>query len=131
MKGTSLNEEVEQQGEGLVKFNYVRDTVSRYMEAIKLFDQFEPIAKRMNEMTSVISPYFVKCGAFLQGDNYYSVVSRDEFKKILQKQCWNKVFADMKMDKYITKGVKKDINKFVEQQQNIPLQWKISTKCLM
>ncbi len=35
-----------------------------------------------------------------------------------------KIFNDMKMDKYVTKGVKETINKFVEQQIHVPFTMK-------
>jgi len=35
-----------------------------------------------------------------------------------------KIFNDMKMDKYVTKGVKETINKFVEQQVHVPFTMK-------
>jgi hypothetical protein len=48
------------------------------------------------------------------------VKSRSEFKKDLQKSAWNWIFEKMNMQKYCTKGLKADINKFVEQQTNVP-----------
>jgi WD40 repeat protein len=42
---------------GIVKYNYLRDIVNRYVAAIKLFDQIEPLAKQINELTKPIAEY--------------------------------------------------------------------------
>lgn len=45
---------------------------------------------------------------------------RNEFKKDLQKSGWMFIFNKLNMDKYATKGLREDINKFVEKQEHIP-----------
>jgi len=47
-----------------------------------------------------------------------------DIKKDLQKNGWEFVFHKMNMDKYATRGLKEDINKFVEQQTHIPFTMK-------
>lgn len=122
----SLDEEMEEQGEGLVKYNYVRDLVGRYTDAVRLFDSVMEVANKVNDITAPISKHGIKFGAFDTGERNYAdrMVTRDEYKKSLQKQCWMKIFNDMKMDKYVTKGVKETINKFVEQQVHVPFTMK-------
>ena len=44
-----------------------------------------------------------------------------DFKKDLQKAGWNFIFSQLNMEKYSTSALKEDINKFVEQQEQIPL----------
>lgn len=118
----SLDEEVEAQADGLIQHNYVREIVNRYTGAIKMFDQVMPLARQINELTKPISEYGIKFGAFQTGKTSYGdrQITREVYKKELQKQCWHKVFADMNMDKYITKGVREKINKFVEMQTHVP-----------
>ncbi|MGL5913474.1 MAG: DUF4942 domain-containing protein, partial [Bacteroidales bacterium] len=79
-------------------------------------------AKKVNELTKPISAYGIKFGAFETGKSNYAdrMITRDEYKKSLQKQCWSRIFSDMNMEKYVTKGVNETINKFVEQQVHVP-----------
>lgn len=118
----SLDEEVETQADGLIQHSYVREIVNRYTGAIKMFDQIMPLARQINELTRPITQYGIKFGAFQIGKTSYSdrEITREEYKKELQKQCWHKVFEDMNMDKYVTRGVRENINRFVEMQAHVP-----------
>lgn len=122
----SLDEEHEQTEAGIQRYNYVRDMVSRYIDAVSRFDNVMNAAKEINDITSPISNYGIKFGAYVPGERTGSTsdITRDTFKKDLQKRCWSKMFNDMKMDKYITRGVKENINKFVEQQVHVPFTMK-------
>ena len=129
----SLEEdEVEHVQAGIVRYDYVRDIVGRYVGAIQLFDKIEPLAREINELTKPISEYGIKFGAYETGKSNYSSteIKRETYKKELQKQAWQRIFNDMNMDKYITSGVKATINKFVEQQVHIPFTMKNIYKML-
>ena len=117
---------------GVVQYNYIRDIVNRYVAAIKLFDKIEPLATEINELTKSITEYGVKFGAFGHGDsaNTHNLVSRETYKKELQKQAWHKIFSEMKMNKYLTNGVIAKINKFVETQIHVPFTMKNVYKML-
>ena len=52
------------------------------------------------------------------------------FLKTYKKKSWNYIFKKLDMQKYVTSGVMKDINKFVEQQHNIPFTMKNVYKML-
>ncbi|MDH6381215.1 hypothetical protein M2451_002544 [Dysgonomonas sp. PFB1-18] len=118
----SIEDEPESLTGGLVKPNYVRDLVWRYVAAVRMFDEVMEVSSKINELTAPISKYGVKFGAYRSGETNYSdrKITRDEYKKELQKQCWEKVFRDLNMEKYSTKGVRDNINKFVETQEHIP-----------
>lgn len=118
----SMDEDIDQGIEGITQYNYVRDIVSRYVSAVQKYDSVMSAANEINALTEPIAKYGIRFGAYnTSGDRYNNHnITRDYFKKELQKQCWNKVFQDMKMDKYVTKGVKENINKFVEQQEHVP-----------
>lgn len=120
------DDEVENLEQGIIKYDYVRNIVNRYVGAIKLFDKIEPLAKEINELTNPISQYGIKFGAYETGRSNYSnqPITRNTYKKELQKQCWQRIFDDMKMDKYVTKGVQATINKFVETQVHVPFTMK-------
>lgn len=121
------DDEAERMEQGVMKYNYVREIVNRYVGAIKLFDKIEPLAKEMNDLTKPISEYGIKFGAFTTGhtSNYAdNKITRDVYKKELQKQAWQKIFSELKMNKYVTKGVQEKINKFVETQIHVPFTMK-------
>ena len=47
-------------------------------------------------------------------------ISRQHYKKELQKFYWRRIFAKLNMKKYATQKLQEQINKFVEQQTNVP-----------
>ena len=109
----------ETQYNGLMSYNLVRDVVNRYVEAVKLFDKQLELGVQMNDLTK---GYF-----FAEKDNIAMSVSQDgaplqreRFKKEMQKSGWLWVFKRMNLEKYSTKGLRADINKFVERQSKIP-----------
>jgi hypothetical protein len=117
---------------GIIQYNFVRDIVNRYVGAIKLFDKIEPLTKEVNELTNPISQYGIKFGAYETGHSNYgsNQITRETYKKELQKQAWKRIFNEMQMNKYVTEGVKATINKFVETQIHIPFTMKNVYKML-
>jgi len=127
------DDEAESLEQGIIKYDYVRNIVNRYVGAIKLFDKIEPLATEINELTNPISVYGIKFGAYNTGytSNYADKpITRETYKKELQKQAWQRIFDDMKMNKYVTKGVQSTINKFVETQIHVPFTMKNIYKML-
>lgn len=115
-EGFFLEDEAEPQGEGIMSYNVVRDLVNRYVESIKIFDRQLEEAQKMNQLTN---GYFsVKIGMSITDNE--KPVERATFKKEMQKSGWKFIFAKMNLNKYATKGLKDDINKFVEEQTNVP-----------
>jgi hypothetical protein len=53
-------------------------------------------------------------------DREMSKIGRQEFKKMIQRNAWSKVFGEMNMDKYVTSSVRSTLNKFIEDQREIP-----------
>ena len=98
----------------------MRDLVNRYVAAIKLYDEHLNTGKKMN---SLLSGFYGDGLTFTCTENG-AVKLRNEFKKDLQKSGWKFIFNKMNLTKYTTKGVREDINKFVEQQTNIPFTMK-------
>ena len=129
--------------EGLMQYNFVRDIVNRYVSAVKLFDNVMKASKEINEMADfydyrterdektgelkqVKQTYGylpVKFGAIVSRDESSSsgtTITHQEYKKALQKHYWHIIFRKMNMEKYATKQLREQINKFVEQQSQVP-----------
>lgn len=115
-------EQDEINGSGICRYDFVQDIVSRYVEAVSMFDEVEAANKRINTaIRGVVEGFNISFGAKQSGrDNEYKEIDRNTFKKELQKSAWKKIFGMMKMDKYVTTGVMSDINKYVEKQVNVP-----------
>lgn len=107
----------EEQFNGLMPYNFVRDLVQRYVTAIKIFDTQLETAERLNE---TCAGYFGNGGFAVTVTQDEKPVKRAEFKKDLQKDGWNLIFSKLNMQKFATKGLKAEINAFVEKQTNIP-----------
>lgn len=118
-------DEPEEQATGLMSYNAVRDLVNRYVESLKIYDQQLETAVRLNELQA---DYFDTASAYNDTKGEISItisqgqreLTRNEFKKRMQRSGWMWIFKTMSLEKYATKGLREDINKFVEQQQDVP-----------
>lgn len=115
-EGFFMEEEEEDQFNGIQQYNFVRDVVNRYVGAVKIFDEQLESARKMNELTKS----FFSSTIALSMTQDKAETTREEYKKELQKSAWNHIFSKMNMDKYATQGLKDDINKFVEKQTKVP-----------
>ena len=125
-EGFFLDEEPEEQANALISYDVIRDIVNRYVGALKVFDEQLISAIKMQELTSGffnsdIATVCTKNGA---------PVRRNDYKKDLQKNAWNFIFRKLDMQKYATRGLIEDINKFVEKQSHIPFTMKNIYKML-
>ena len=109
--------------EGLVQYNVVRDMVNRYISAVKLFDETMAASNKINE----VARFDDETGGFLPiefvvVDHNRKVVqvSRQQYKKQLQRYYWRIIFRKLKLDKYATNGLREQINHFVEKQVDVP-----------
>lgn len=109
---------------GLIRYNFVRDVVGRYVDAVSRFDGVIAAANEINELTAFIGGSNVKFGAYNESGKNYSTITRDYFKKQLQKESWKFIFGKLDMHKYVTSGVMGTINKFIEEQVNVPFTMK-------
>lgn len=109
-------DDVEAQGEGLIPYRVTRDIVNRYVEACRIFDEQLAAAVKLENVLQ----------GFYGGDLGMQItqegepVSRNRFRKGLQKDAWKYVFKRILPEKMATSGLRSDINKFVEQQSHIP-----------
>lgn len=116
-EGFFMDEEPAELGEnGIMKYDFIRDLVNRYVEAVKVYDEQLNTAVKIN---GLVSTFFSDSIGFQCTKERYQA-NRNEFKKDLQKAGWRFIFSKMNMRKHATRGLMEDINKFVEQQQHIP-----------
>ena len=109
-------DDVEAQGEGIIPYRRSRDIVNRYVEACRLFDQQVAIGVQMR---SVLDGFFGQ-ELGLQVTVEGAPITRNRFRKDLQKAAWRHVFAEFLPVQMATSQLAKDINSFVEQQSRIP-----------
>ena len=113
-------DEIQQQENGIMRFDAVRDVVQRYVHSVNCFDEFLDVSSKMNNLTSLFD-----IGGFTFNVGYNEqVTTKEDFKKAVQKSAWKYLFKLMNLDKYVTSGVMENINKFVETQVNVPFTMK-------
>lgn len=115
-----MYDEEEKEGQaGLMQYNEVRNIVQRYVGALKMF---ESVKTAQNTLNSLIEPIRTsEHGIYFQAvDKNRNDVTFDTFKSELQKSAWITVFRKLGAEKYMTASLKSFLNKFVEQQKNVP-----------
>lgn len=114
----------EAQANGLITYDFVRDCVNRYVGAVQMFDEVMEASKKINSLTSAIGAGDIRFGAIITTNNTSTSITKDQYKKALQKRAWQWLFDKFNMDKYITRKVREDINTYVERQKNMPFTMK-------
>ena len=132
------------EAEGLMQYNFLRDIVNRYVEAVKLFDGVLEATEKINRAASFVD-YTVETdektgeqkavkhtyGALPvsfeavtynreRGRAEATTINHATYKKELQKYYWRIIFQKMNMEKYATRELREQINRFIEQRQNVP-----------
>lgn len=105
--------------EGLITYDFVKDTVNTYVEACK---QFESVKYKNDTINNLIHKF---TNEYEYGNNEIAVLFKvtmtyETFKKELQKKAWRWVLAKFNLNKYLTEKAKQQINRFVEKQVNVP-----------
>ena len=113
-------DEEEEQGNGILQYNEVRALVNRYVGTMKAFDKMKYELDALNNLISGIGMSSVT----LEISSERMVTTKEQFSKIIQKRSWQHIFNKLNMEKYVTSGVMKDINKFVETQEKVPFTMK-------
>lgn len=107
-------------GEGIMQYNEVRALVNRYVGVMKNFDRMKI---EVDSVKALLSPINIS-GISLNLGYGETNIDKEKFSKIIQKRAWEYIFDKMEMKKYVTSGVMKDINKFVETQTKVPFTMK-------
>ena len=103
--------------EGVIKYDFVRSIVSRYVTAMKIFERAPELVK---ELDAAIKPLGFNRDTKIQIGYDKTIRTKEQFSRILQKTCWNQIFAELNMEKYVTSGVKEKINRFREKRREYP-----------
>ena len=122
-----MTEDDEPNTQGIVRYSYVQDIVSKYKDAVELFDTVMEGNNRMNELCNSMGVQPIVFGARkVQDVNSYSsgAITRDVFKKTLQKSLWRHVFNQFGMEKYVTRKVIDDLNRAIELASDMPFTMK-------
>jgi hypothetical protein len=109
-------DDIEAQGQGIIPYRRSRDIVNRYVEACRIFDEQVAAGTRLR---GVLDGFFGQ-ELGLQVTVEGAPVTRNRFRKDLQKAAWKHVFAEFLPAQLATSQLAKDINQFVEQQSRIP-----------
>jgi hypothetical protein len=109
-------DDIEAEGQGLIKYRRSRDLVNRYVEACKIYDQQLEAGVRLQAQVGGIYKGELGIQISMEG----CATSRNRFRKELQKSFWESVIAEMLPREMATSQLAGDINKFVEQQTKVP-----------
>lgn len=110
---SSEDDDIEEQENGLMSYNAVLEVVQRYVNAVRLYDEVLENAVKMNALTDGLG---VRDLVFTCSQREVPT-TREHFTKELQKKSWAWIINKMNLQKYSTRGLTEDINKFVEQQK--------------
>lgn len=115
-----LSEDNEKQENGLIPYNVIRDVVNRYVSGMRLYDKVSDIGVQMNDLLSLFG---TKNYSFICSEENKKV-TKDAFRKELQKSAWRCVFDKLDMRSRVTNSLYEQLNAFVEKNQNIPFTMK-------
>lgn len=106
---------------GIMPYNEVRECVNRYVAAVQKFDSVMEASREINGLVSGLAgDYFIKFGAYRSHGTNYKEITREYFKRELQKKAWRWIFEKFNMEKYVTSGVLEQLNKAIELQEKAP-----------
>lgn len=114
------DDSVDKSEEGITTYNYVQDIVSRYVDALKKFNHVYALEKEMNETISVFNAGIKFQPTSGKHEDRYTEINYEAFRKRLQASAWKLIFSKFNMEKFVTQGVRDDLNKFIETQQAVP-----------
>jgi predicted rRNA methylase YqxC with S4 and FtsJ domains len=107
----------ESQSNGIMSYNEVRAIVNTYVAAVKCFDKAYEIGQELSRLTGE-QAFNITVG---QEKNIHS---KEQFAREFQIKQWKRVFNKLNLEKFVTNGVMKDINKFTNSRLNYPFTMK-------
>lgn len=130
--------------DALVSYNEIRAVVNTYLAAVKCFEKVEAVSQELQSFTKVkfvgkqkddgsYETHELSFGdkiSFNAGYNDRGITTKADFAKAFQRKCWAFIFDRLDVGKYVTTGVMKDINTFIEGRKNYPFSVKNISKML-
>lgn len=110
-------DEQERQGNGIMPYDEIRAVVNSYVAAIKCFDKCQVVMEEMNLCTKMVG---FGDGFKFNVSSRQTITTKEEFSREMQMKCWKYIFDKINVQKYVTTGVMKDINKFINSRLNYP-----------
>lgn len=110
-------DEVENTDDGLIPYNEVVAIVNAYRGSLKAYDE---AAKSISNLSNYTRKFGMTGGFEFQLTHNTTARSKSDFAKAGQIAAWKTIFKLMNIDKYVTRGVKENLNRFVEIQTNYP-----------
>ena len=129
---------------GLMQYNVIRDIVNRYCEAVRLFDGVMQATEQINRAAAFVDctvepdpktgeqkavkhtygalPITFQAVSSDSNRNHVtgSTVNHQTYRRELQKYYWHIIFQKLNMEKYATRELREQINRFIEQRQSVP-----------
>jgi len=115
--GFFYSNETEGQQDGLISYNDVRAIVNTYVAAVKCFDRAQAIGEELSRLTGE------RAFEIIVGQQK-NITTKQQFAREFQIKQWKRVFAKLNIEKFVTKGVMEDINKFTNSRLNYPFTMK-------
>lgn len=120
---------------GIMPYNAVRDIVNRYVEACRKFKEVDRLSKEINDLAQYAepksdnqpygySPYLPITFGARTVDGKGTNVTFDTYRKELQKYYWDVIFHKLNLERYSTSKLKEQLNRFIEQQHDMPFTMK-------
>ena len=133
-----MDETGDGQTAGLMQYNVIRDMVNRYTQAVKLFDGVMEATEQINRAATFVDYDVItdkdgnqkavknEYGALpirfkaVTGRDTVTEINHQTYRRELQKYYWRIIFRKMNMEKYATRELREQINRFIEQRQSVP-----------
>jgi hypothetical protein len=112
--------------DGIKPFNYIESLVNRYTAAVK---EYENVLHSANKMNDLIGEYANKLTFTIKQGEFET--SFEKFKVDLRKRMWGKILNKLDLKKFSTRSMKRNFDKFFEQQKQVPFSVKNIQKLLM
>lgn len=119
----------------VISYNEIKAVVNSYTAAVRCYDKVQAVAEELKAYTNVsivgkqkedgtYETHHLRYGdgiVFMAGSSQGDqVISKQDFARNYQKVCWSFIFRRVGIEKYVTKGVLEDINKFIHNRKNYP-----------
>lgn len=111
-------------GGGIMRYDEIRAVVQNYVGAVRAFEKVAEAGKELNRYTQT------KFGnrefsfgseiAFQATSRGEGITNKHAFARAFQRKCWQFIFDIVGIEKYVTRGVMADINKFIDSRKNYP-----------